>query len=147
MNRPRFRKALGPYTRPLVQVVFAGAAIMGLNAGYLALVTILEQVTGNSYQDWFYLYMFLAHVVLGILLMIPVLGMAQSAGAYVTFAILAIYVPVLYIRRWGGTARRVALVFSLMVLFLVPLVIVLSGIDAQCVPLFSQVRFPFYRLF
>lgn len=68
--------------------------------------------------------------LVGAALMIPVLGMAQSAGAYVTFAILAIYVPVLYIRRWGGTARRVALVFSLMVLFLVPLVIVLSGIDA-----------------
>ena len=74
MNRVRYRKALGPYTRPLVQVVFAGAAIMGLNAGYLALVTLLEQATGDSYQDWFYLYMFLAHVVLGIMLMIPVFG-------------------------------------------------------------------------
>jgi len=74
MNRIRYRKALGPYTSPLVQVVFAGAAIMGLNAGYLALVTLLEQATGDSYQDWFYLYMFLAHVVLGIVLMIPVFG-------------------------------------------------------------------------
>ncbi|GLO72355.1 hypothetical protein MACH17_38720 [Phaeobacter inhibens] len=71
--------------------------------------------------------------ILGMLaaaLMIPVLGMAQSAGAYVTFAILAIYVPVLWIRRWGGTARRVALLFSLMVLFLVPLAIYISGVDA-----------------
>ncbi|WP_293576429.1 O-antigen ligase [Phaeobacter sp.] len=68
--------------------------------------------------------------LLGAALLIPVLAMAQSAGAYVTFAILAVYVPVLMIRRWGGTARRLALIFSLLLLGSVPVFLVMGGFDA-----------------
>jgi len=47
--------------------------IVGANACYLAGVTILEAATGREYQNYFYQYMFLGHLALGLLLIVPLL--------------------------------------------------------------------------
>ncbi len=64
--------AVGPRLRKLLSVVFALAAVLGVNSVYLASISALEWFTGLTYQNYFYQYMFLAHLVLGILIVVPV---------------------------------------------------------------------------
>jgi tetratricopeptide (TPR) repeat protein len=63
--------AVGPRLKILLYVVFALAALLGANAAYLASITALEAWTRQTYQDYFYLWMFALHVALGLLLVIP----------------------------------------------------------------------------
>lgn len=48
-----------------------GAAALAANSIYLALITFLEWATGRPLQNYFYQYMFLAHLVLGLLIVVP----------------------------------------------------------------------------
>ncbi|MCA9056410.1 MAG: hypothetical protein KDA75_21425, partial [Planctomycetaceae bacterium] len=64
-------KAVGPRLRKLLYVVFALSALLGANAVYLAAITFMEWTSGQTYQNFFYQYMFLAHLVLGLLLIVP----------------------------------------------------------------------------
>ncbi|HTI50403.1 MAG TPA: multiheme c-type cytochrome [Planctomycetaceae bacterium] len=57
----------------LLYVVFALAALLGANSLYLSGVTVLDFVTGRTYENWFYQFMFLGHIVLGLLLVLPFL--------------------------------------------------------------------------
>jgi hypothetical protein len=54
-------RAVSPRLRKLLYVIFALAALLGANAVYLASVTALEWFTENTYQNYFYQYMFLGH--------------------------------------------------------------------------------------
>jgi len=75
--RPALRRhvpAVGPGLRRLLSVVFALFALLSVNATYLVGVTLLEWTTGETYQNWFYLVMFLAHLVLGLSLVLPFLA-------------------------------------------------------------------------
>jgi len=54
--------------------VFALFALLSVNATYLVGVTLLEWATGHTYQNWFYLVMFLVHLVLGLGLVLPFLA-------------------------------------------------------------------------
>jgi len=55
----------------LLTAVLLLFALMAVNSVYLAAITLLEETTGRLYQDYFYLLMFLAHLVLGLVLIVP----------------------------------------------------------------------------
>src|SRR5882672_1355280 len=72
--RPKLKKyvrAVGPRLRLVLYVVFGLVALLGANSAYLASITFLEWVKGLTYQNYFYQCMFLAHLVLGVLLVAP----------------------------------------------------------------------------
>lgn len=63
--------AVGPRLRILLWLVFALVAVLGANSVYLACVTALDWWTGHTYENWFYHWMFLGHLVLGLALIVP----------------------------------------------------------------------------
>lgn len=66
-------RAVGPRLRILLGFIFALVALLGANSAYLASITFLEWLRGHSYQNYFYQYMFLAHLILGLVLILPVI--------------------------------------------------------------------------
>jgi tetratricopeptide (TPR) repeat protein len=68
-NRP----ALTPRLRRLLVVLLPLAGLLAINSLYLVSVTLAEAATGETLQNSFYLDMFLAHLALGLLLMLPLL--------------------------------------------------------------------------
>ncbi len=60
----------------LLDVVFLLFALLVINSVYLATITLLETATGELYQDYFYLLMFLFHLLLGLLITVPVIVFA-----------------------------------------------------------------------
>ena len=70
----RYVPAVGPRLRRLLALVFGLFALLAVNAAYLVGVTLLEWATGRTYQNWFYLVMFLVHLVLGLSLVLPFVG-------------------------------------------------------------------------
>ncbi len=70
--RRKYVPAVGPRLRKLLYVVFGLFALLAVNAFYLSSVTMLEWYTGRVYQDYFYQYMFLGHLVLGLAIILPV---------------------------------------------------------------------------
>ena len=46
--------------------------LLAVNGIYLASITAVEWATGETYQDYFYQVMFLVHLVLGLLIILPV---------------------------------------------------------------------------
>jgi len=71
--RRQYIPAVGPKLRKLLYVVLGLFAVLTFNAVYLVTITFSEWVTGITYQDYFYQYMFLLHLALGLLLIIPVI--------------------------------------------------------------------------
>ena len=63
--------AVGPRLRKLLYVILAMLAVLGANSIYLAAITAFSWVSGRSYEDWFYQWMFLAHLVLGLVFVAP----------------------------------------------------------------------------
>jgi tetratricopeptide (TPR) repeat protein len=73
--RPRgYVPAVGPRLKKLLLVVFALVALLGANSLYLVAITIKEWLSGLTYQNYFYQCMFLLHLVLGLLLLVPFLA-------------------------------------------------------------------------
>lgn len=74
-SRPKktVRRAIGPKLRIVLYVMFALLAMIAANSAYLGGVTFLEWRTQQTYQDNFYMWMFLLHVVLGLLIVGPFL--------------------------------------------------------------------------
>lgn len=70
--RRRYVPAVGPRLRKVLIVVLGLFALLSVNATYLGTITLSEWITGEVYQNYFYQYMFLAHLVLGLLLILPV---------------------------------------------------------------------------
>lgn len=77
VTRPRPRRryvpAVGPKLRKVLFVVLGLFALLAINSTYLAGVTFAEWLTGETLQDYFYLLMFLVHLALGLLIIVPVL--------------------------------------------------------------------------
>jgi len=72
-ERKRYVRAVGPKLRVLLYVVFGLVALLGANSAYLSAITFLEWVNRPAlYQNYFYQIMFLAHLALGLLLIVPV---------------------------------------------------------------------------
>ena len=65
-----FRKAVGPRLKVILAVILGLFTVLVVNATYLISVTI----AGTAYQNWFYLNMFLLHLVLGLAIVIPVIA-------------------------------------------------------------------------
>jgi hypothetical protein len=69
--RRKYVRAVGPRLRLLLYFLFVLAALLGANSAYLASITLLEWVRRETYQNYFYQLMFLAHLVLGLLFILP----------------------------------------------------------------------------
>jgi len=73
-NRIRYVEAVGPRLRKLLFVVFGLFALLVMNSLYLAGMTFVEWLSDRVYQNYFYQYMFLVHLVLGLLITLPVVA-------------------------------------------------------------------------
>jgi len=82
-GRRRYVPAIGPRLKRLLFVAFGLFALLGINSVYLAGVTVMEAATGTTYQNWFYMGMFIVHLALGALIVVPVIafGIAHIANA------------------------------------------------------------------
>ena len=80
----RYVPAVGPRLAKVLALVFGLFALLAVNSTYLVSVTFLEWVSGKTYQNWFYLNMFLVHLVLGLLIVVPVIvfGIGHIANAH-----------------------------------------------------------------
>ena len=78
--RKKYVPVIGPNLRKLLIVVFALFALLVVNSVYLTVVT----VAGVQYQNWFYQYMFLFHLVMGLALIVPVIvfGLMHMRNAW-----------------------------------------------------------------
>jgi len=70
--RRRYVPAVGPRLQWLLTLVMGLFSLLAVNSVYLVAVSAAGAATGKSYEDQFYLYMFLAHLVLGLLIVVPV---------------------------------------------------------------------------
>ncbi len=70
----RYEPAIGPRLMKVLAIVFGLFALLAVNSTYLASITFMEWVSGQTYQNWFYLNMFLVHLVLGLLIVVPVIA-------------------------------------------------------------------------
>lgn len=68
----RYVPAVSSRLRKLLYLVLALFTALALNGMYLAGVTFAEWLSGDTLQNYFYQYMFLAHLGLGLLLVVPV---------------------------------------------------------------------------
>ncbi|TVQ55344.1 MAG: hypothetical protein EA377_03585 [Phycisphaerales bacterium] len=66
--RKRYVPVIGPKLKRLLTVVFALFALLVVNSVYLLSIT----VAGETYQNYFYLLMFLLHLVLGFMIVAPI---------------------------------------------------------------------------
>jgi len=69
--RKKYVRAVGPRLRLLLYFIFGLVALLGANSVYLAGITFLQWATEASYENYFYQFMFLAHLVLGLILVTP----------------------------------------------------------------------------
>jgi tetratricopeptide (TPR) repeat protein len=70
-GRKKYVRAVGPRLRLVLYAIFALVVVLGANSAYLVSIRLLEWAKGLSYQNYFYQYMFLAHLVLGLVLVPP----------------------------------------------------------------------------
>ncbi|MGI9430071.1 MAG: hypothetical protein ACR2NM_15535, partial [Bythopirellula sp.] len=70
-KRNTYVPAVTPKLRKLLMFIFALTALLGANSVYLVAVTIFETVNSQTYQNYFYQYMFLGHLVVGLVLIFP----------------------------------------------------------------------------
>src|SRR5688572_22537975 len=71
----KYVRAVGPRLRVLLYFIFGLVAILIANSVYLSAITYLEWLKadpGVTYQNWFYMVMFGAHLGLGLLIVLPI---------------------------------------------------------------------------
>lgn len=108
--RPRPRKAVGPKLKVLLVGVLLVFTLLAVNSAYLGGVTLLEWHTGETYQDYSYQLMFLFHLLVGLLFLLP-----------------ALIFIILHMRNtWSRPNRRA--VYAGLGLFAAVLVLLLSGL-------------------
>lgn len=75
-TKKKYVRAIGPRLRILLFVIFGLFALLGANSVYLVSITFLNWLARNegvSYENYFYQLMFLGHLVLGLLIVVPVI--------------------------------------------------------------------------
>jgi len=72
-RKKKYVRAVGPRLRVLLFGVFFLFALLGANSAYLSSITFLEWFRGETYQNYFYQFMFLGHLLLGLLILLPVI--------------------------------------------------------------------------
>ena len=70
-NDGKPKQAVGPKLKIVLRLVFLLFALLTINSLYLSIITFAEWLTDKSLQDRIYLYMFLIHLFLGLVLIIP----------------------------------------------------------------------------
>lgn len=82
--RPKYVPVVGPRLKVVLAIVFGLFALLTVNSVYLAAITFLQWRTGQEYENYFYLLMFLAHIVMGLLITVPtiVFGIAHARNAW-----------------------------------------------------------------
>ncbi len=125
-KKKKYVRAIGPRLRPLFTAVMTLFGLLGINAVYLATITFYEWSSGQVVQNYFYQVMFLAHLVLGALIILPVLvfGVGHIRNAH---------------NRPNRRAVRVGYA-----LFAVALVLLLSGVLLTRLDFF-EIRNPVVR--
>jgi hypothetical protein len=114
-GKKRYVRVVGPKLKKLLGLVLALFAVISVNAVYLASVT----VAGEHYQNWFYLNMFMLHLVLGLALVGPV----------IVFGIIHLR------NAWNRPNRRA--IRAGLALFATSVLLLLSGIVLMRVDLFG----------
>jgi tetratricopeptide (TPR) repeat protein len=71
--RKKYVRAVGPRLRILLYFIFGLFALLGANSAYLGSITFLGWLKEGSYENYFYQFMFLAHLVLGLIILLPVI--------------------------------------------------------------------------
>ena len=66
-----YTPAVGPYLRPFLWVILGGFALLAANGVYLAIIKAVSRARGSSQYTPFYYWMFLFHLALGVLLVVP----------------------------------------------------------------------------
>jgi hypothetical protein len=69
--KKKYVPAIGPRLRWVLLTVLGLVALLGANSVYLSGITFLEWKSGQTYQNYFYQLMFLGHLGLGLLLVVP----------------------------------------------------------------------------
>jgi tetratricopeptide (TPR) repeat protein len=107
---------LSPALRRLLLVVLIGGGLMAVSSLYLLAVTVAEGLSGVVLQNQAYLVLFLGHVVLGLVLMVPVLlfgalhfrrarrrpnRYAIQAGVGLYVSLVALFVSGILLTRFG----------------------------------------------
>src|SRR4051812_34646197 len=79
-----YTPAIGPKLKPLLWVVLVGFALLGANGIYLASITGLGWFQGARSETFFYYLMFILHLVLGFVLLLPFVafGLAHLATSW-----------------------------------------------------------------
>ena len=72
-RRRRWRSPVGGLS-VLLWGSFGLFALLVVNSVYLVGIRVLGLSTGESYENWFYLTMFLAHLVLGLVIILPIIA-------------------------------------------------------------------------
>lgn len=67
-----YTPAVGPRLKVLLATIFGIVALLGANSVYLVAITVL----GEEYQNQFYMFMFLMHLTLGLVVVVPFLVFA-----------------------------------------------------------------------
>ncbi len=103
--RRRYVPVVGPRLKKLLAVVFALFAVLVVNSVYLVTVT----VAGPQYQNYTYQWMFLLHLVLGLLIVLPVIvfGIFHIRNARNRPNKRAIRAGYALLRRAGAAGHRV----------------------------------------
>ncbi len=84
-RRKRLREpVVGPRLKQVLMTVFALFALLSVTAVYLGVTSLLEWYTSRTYQDYFYQIVFLAHLILGLLIVLPfvVYGLVHMRRGY-----------------------------------------------------------------
>ncbi len=66
------RRAVSPRMRVMLVIVLALFSLLFANGIYLSAITWLQHFSGAVYENLFYQFMFLAHLILGVMLVLPV---------------------------------------------------------------------------
>jgi tetratricopeptide (TPR) repeat protein len=66
-----YQPTVGPKLRLILWAIFFLFALLGANSVYLVSLKAMNWLTGQEHGNWFYLYMFLLHLVLGLVLIVP----------------------------------------------------------------------------
>jgi hypothetical protein len=137
-KRGRQRRAIGPRLRKVLAVVFGLFAILAVNSVYLLGVRLLEWSRGEVYQNWFYLVMFLGHLVLGLILILPFIlfAVAHTRNAHNRPNRRAVWVG------YGLLAAAVALLISGVILMRLEGVIVVKDPVVRSVAFWIHVLSP-----
>ena len=71
--RRKYVPVVGPALRKVLILIFALFALIMVNSVYLVSIRVLGLSTGDSYENWFFLNMFIAHLVLGLAIVVPII--------------------------------------------------------------------------